>query len=130
VVAALGVAGIPAALSGEGAIDRPVVEVFVRDILVPSLRPGQRVIWDNLSVHRGGEVRRLIEAAGCTRHFLPASSPDLNPIELAFSKLKTLLRQTGARARAALDEAISAALPQLTAANAAAWITACDYGQP
>lgn len=129
-IAALGIAGVQAALTIEGAIDRPVFALFVREMLVPSLRPGQRVIWDNLSVHRNAEVRRLIEAAGCTLHPLPAYSPDLNPIELAFSKLKTLLQQTGARTRDRLDAAISAALPQLTAANAQAWIAACGYGQP
>jgi transposase len=129
-VAALGVAGIQAALTVEGAVDRAVFECFVREVLVPVLRPGQRVIWDNLSVHRNSEVRRLIEAAGCTLHPLPAYSPDLNPIELAFSKLKTILRRTGARTRAALDDAISAALPRLSATDAHAWITACGYGQP
>jgi transposase len=127
-VAALSVAGGAAALTVEGAIDRPVFEVFVRDILVPALRPGQRVLWDNLSVHRGEMVRTLIEAVGCTLHFLPAYSPDLNPIEPGFSKLKTLLRQTGARTRDGLDEAIAAALPQLTPANASAWFTPCGYG--
>jgi transposase len=127
-VAALGTGGIQAALTIEGAIDGPVLLAFVRDVLVPQLRPGQRVIWDNLSVHRNAAVRQLIEAAGCTIHPLPAYSPDLNPIELAFSKFKTLLRQTGARTRAALDDAITAALPQLTAADARAWIRHCGYG--
>jgi transposase len=84
-----------------------VFEVFVRDVLVPSLRPRQRVIWDNLSVDRNQTIRSLIEAAGCSLHFLPAFSPVLNPIELAFSKLKALLRRTGARTRAGFDEAIS-----------------------
>jgi transposase len=129
-VAALGMAGIQAALTVEGAIDRPAFEVFVQDILVPTLRPGQHVIWDNLSVHRGERVRTLIAQAGCTLHFLPAYSPDLNPIELAFSKLKSLLRRTGARTRTGLDDAITTALAQLTAANAHAWIAACGYGQP
>jgi transposase len=129
-VAAMGVAGVQAAFTVTGAIDRSAFELFVRDVLVPTLRPGQHVIWDNLSVHRGGEARRLIEQAGCTLHFLPAYSPDLNPIELAFSKLKTVLRRSGARTREALDAAISTALPQLTAANARAWIAACGYGRP
>lgn len=128
-VAALNVTGISAALTIEGAIDGPVFEVFVRDVLVPSLQPGQRVIWDNLSVHRNAAVRQLIADAGCTLHPLPAYSPDFNPIELAFSKLKTLLRQAGARTRAALEEAITDALPQLTAADAQAWIRHCGYGQ-
>jgi transposase len=128
-VAALSVAGIDAALTIEGAIDRTVFTVFVRDLLVPQLRPGQRVIWDNLSIHRNAEVRAMIAAAGCTLHPLPAYSPDFNPIELAFSKLKTLLRCAAARTRAALDAAITAALPQLTAADARAWVRHCGYGQ-
>jgi transposase len=127
-VAALGVDGIGAALMIEGAIDRAVFLVYVRDVLVPSLRPGQRVIWDNLSVHRTVEVRALIEEAGCSLHFLPAYSPDFNPIESAFSKLKTLLRRIGALTRAALDEAITTALPQLTATDARAWFRHCGYG--
>jgi transposase len=128
-VAALETGGIRAALTIEGAIDGPVFLAFVRDILVPQLRPGQRVIWDNLSVHRNAAVRQLIEDAGCTIHPLPAYSPDLNPIELAFSKFKALLRQAGARTREALDEAITAALPPLTAADAHAWIRHCGSGQ-
>lgn len=129
-VAALTTAGIEAALTIEGAIDHAVFELFVREVLVPKLRPGQRVIWDNLSVHRNADVRRLIEDADCSLHPLPAYSPDYNPIELAFSKLKTLLRQTGARSRDGLDTAITAALPQLTAADAQAWIRHCGYDQP
>lgn len=125
-VAALGTTGIGAALTIVGAIDRPV---FVRDILLSSLRPGQRVVWDTLRVHRHGTVRMLLEAAGCTLHPLPASSPDCNPIALACSKRKTTLRRTGARTRHGLDEAISAALPQQSAADAIAWIAHCGYGQ-
>lgn len=127
-VAALGQDGVQAALTVDGAIDGAVFTVFVREVLVPRLCPGQRVVWDNLSVHRNAEVRRLIEQAGCTLHPLPAYSPDLNPIELAFSKLKTLLRRTGARTREGLDAAITAALPQLSATDAQAWIRHCGYG--
>lgn len=128
-VAALGVRGIQAALTVAGAITRPVFDVFVRELLVPSLRPGQRVSWDNLSVHRHAEVQTLIEAAGCTLHPLPAYSPDYNPIERAFSQLKTILRRTGARTREALADAITVALPQLTATDAQAWIRHGGYGQ-
>lgn len=99
----------------------------MREVLVPTLRPGQQVIGAILRGHRGETARTLIEAAGCPRHVRPASSLDRNPIELAFSTLHTLRRRRGARTRDGLDDAITAALPQLIAANAQAWIAVCGY---
>ena len=87
--AAMDLTGITAAMTLEGAADGASFEVFVDQILAPSLRPGQVVIWDNLSVHKRAAARRLIEARGCQLRFLPPYSPDFSPIELAFSKLKT-----------------------------------------
>jgi hypothetical protein len=101
--------------------------LFVGQILVPSLQPGQVVIWDNLSVHRNQKLRRSIEAAGCHLRFLPAYSPDFSPIEHAFSKLKTALRQAGARERAGLEDAIAAGLATITAEDAAGWFGHCGY---
>ena len=80
-----------------GAVDRPVFEAFVERVLVPTLRPGQIVILDNLSVHKSANARALIEAAGCQLVFLPTYSPDFNPIEHAFAKTKQHLRRVGAR---------------------------------
>jgi transposase len=127
VIAALSPAGIPAAMTVEGAMDRLAFDAFVGQVLVPSLVPGQIVIWDNLSVHKSTTAQTLIEAAGCTVCFLPPYSPDYAPIELAFSKLKTFLRRRQARTRDALDEAISAGLATITPADAHGWFTHCGY---
>jgi transposase len=89
-------------------------DVFVERILGPSLTPGQLVIWDNLSVHKSAVAARLLAAQGCRVLFLPPYSPDFAPIEQAFSKLKTALRRSGARTRAALEAAIAAALATIT----------------
>ena len=132
-LAAMSPAGRTAAMTLEGAMDRDAFEVFVAEVLVPSLPPGQTVIWDNLSLHKSATAQQLIEQAGCQVVFLPPSSPDFAPIEQAFSKLKTFLRRTQARTRAALDEAITAGLATITAADARAWFIHCGYhlsGQP
>ena len=86
-VAALTAAGCEAAMTIGGAVDAVAFAAYVREILVPTLRPGQIVILDNLSVHKGAAIRALVEGAGCTLLFLPPYSPDFNPIELAFGKL-------------------------------------------
>ncbi len=117
-VAAMSAAGLTAAMTLDGALDRDAFDVFVEHILVPSLAPGQIVIWDNLSVHKSALAQRLIEARGCEVRFLPPYSPDVAPIELAFSKLKTALRRTGARTRDPLEAAIAAGLAPITAADA------------
>ena len=129
-LAAMGSAGITAAMTMTGATDGAVLALFVERILIPALRPGQIVVWDNLSVHKNGKVRQRIEAAGCQLRFLPAYSPDFSPIEHAFSKLKTALRQAGARDRPALEDAIAAGLATITAADAAAWFRHCGYALP
>lgn len=126
-LAALSPAGITAAMTLQGAMDRDAFEVFVAQVLVPSLSPGQTVIWDNLSVHKSATAQHLIEATGCQVRFLPPYSPDFAPIEHAFSKLKTFLRRTQARTRAALDDAITAGLARITAADARAWFHHCGY---
>jgi transposase len=126
-LAAMSPAGIIAAMTLEGAADRDAFEVFVAQVLVPTLGPGQTVIWDNLSVHKSADARQLIEAAGCRLVFLPPYSPDFAPIEQAFSKLKTFLRRTQARTRAALDDAITAGLQTITAADARAWFAHGGY---
>ncbi len=94
---------------------------------MPALRPGQVVVLDNLSVHKSAEARAAIEAAGCRLLFLPAYSPDFNPIELAFAKLKQALRRAAARTDDALVEAIGAALAAITAAAARAFFAHCGF---
>ena len=89
--------GLGPGLQFPGALDRPAFEQFVEEVLVPTLQPDQTVVLDNLSVHKSARVRQLIEAAGCHLVFLPTYSPDFNPIEQAFAKLKQLLRTAQAR---------------------------------
>jgi transposase len=120
-LAAMSHAGITAAMTMTGATAGAVFALFVGQILVPSRQPGQVVIWDNLSVHRNQKRRRRLAAAGGHLRFLPAYAPDFSPIEYAFSKLKTALRQAGARDRAALEDAITAGLATITAEDAAGW---------
>ncbi len=132
-LAALTPVGITAAMTLEGAMDRAAFEVFVAQVLVPTLTPGQTVIWDNLSVHKSARAQQVIEAAGCQVVFLPPYSPDFTPIELAFSKLKQVLRRAAARTRTALDVAITTGLAAITGADARAWFAHCGYhftGQP
>ncbi len=125
--AALSLEGITAAMTLEGAADRDAFEVFVEQVLVPTLRPGQLVIWDNLSVHKSTTAAHLIKARGCHVLFRPPYSPDFTPIEQAFSKLKTALRRTGARTRAALEDAIAAGLATITSTDVDGWFAHCGY---
>lgn len=126
-LAALTPTGIAAPLVFRGALDGIVFETWVREALVPVLRPGTTVILDNLSVHKNAAARAAIEAAGCTLRFLPAYSPDFNPIEPGFSKLKTYLRGASARDYETLSTAIGAGLTRITAADAAAYYRHCGY---
>jgi transposase len=126
-LAGLTLAGIQAPMILEGAVDTPAFEAYVEQVLAPTLKPGQVVVLDNLSVHKGARVRQAIEARGCQVLFLPAYSPDFTPIEEAFSKLKTWLRRLGARTREALEEAIAQALERITVQNAHGWFWHCGY---
>lgn len=126
-IAGLSLAGIQAPFILEGAVDTVAFEAYVDHILTPVLSPGQVVVLDNLSVHTGIRVRQLIEARGCQVLFLPAYSPDLTPIEEAFSKLKAFLRRVEACTREALVEAIGAGLDTITAQDAHGWFGHCGY---
>ncbi len=126
-LASLSLSGMGAALILEGASDTLAFEYYVEQILAPSLRPGQTVIMDNLSSHTGPKVRQAIQARGCHVWFLPAYSPDLSPIEEAFSKLKTFLRRVGARTREDLWQALADALQIITPQDALGWFTHCGY---
>jgi transposase len=126
-VAALSWDGLRAPWTIEGAIDTPAFERYVEEVLGPTLRPGQLVILDNLSVHKAEVIRQAIVACGCAVLFLPAYSPDLTPIEQAFSKIKATLRGLGARTRDALLEALARAVAAITAEDAHGWFTHAGY---
>jgi transposase len=102
----------------EGSTTTEVFEAYLEQVLVPSLRSGQVVVMDNLTAHKGERVRELIEGRGCGLLYLPPYSPDFNPIEEAFAKLKVLLRKAEARSREVLIEAMGRALEALTARDA------------
>jgi transposase len=127
ILGGLSLAGLAACLSIEAATDRDVFTAFVRHALVPALRPGQVVVLDNLRAHKVAAARALIEAAGCTLLFLPPYSPAFNPIEQAWSTLKALLRGAAARTKEALDDALTAAIDLITAADARSWFAHCGY---
>lgn len=119
--------GVTAAMTIEGAVDGLAFDIYVREVLCPLLRPGQVVILDRLSVHKRKEVREAVEARGCKVLFLPGYSPDLNPIELAFSKLKAFVGRLEARTREALDDAIAAALKTVTLQDVIGWFNHAGY---
>lgn len=119
--------GSTACMTIEGATDTAVFQAYVREILGPSLRPGDIVIMDNLGAHKNEQTLALIAAAGATARFLPAYSPDLNPIEMMWSKVKALLRASEARTAEELQRAIAAALSQVRAQDAVGWFAACGY---
>jgi transposase len=110
--------GMGPSLAVEGATTKAVFEAYVERVLAPSLRPGRVVVMDNLSSHKSSRIRELIERRGCELLYLPPYSPDLNPIEEAFAKLKALLRMAGARTREALLDAMGRALDAVTASDA------------
>lgn len=129
-IAAMTTTGMGAAMVVDGATDTAAFEVYVEHFLVPALMPGTVVVLDNLSAHKSQRVPALIAGAGCEVWYLPPYSPDLSPIEEAFSKLKTLLRQAAARTKEALLDAIGWALGQITSSDAQGYFTHCGYLMP
>jgi len=116
-----------ASVAIEGATDAEVFEAYVEHFLGPTLSEGQVVVMDKLPAHRTGRARELIEERGAELRLLPSYSPDLNPIEEAFSKIKGLLRKAAARTKEALTEAIAEALTAVTPQDAAGWFEHCGY---
>jgi transposase len=119
--------GMGEAMCIKGATDAVVFETYVEKFLAPSLHEGQVVVLDGLGAHRTKRVRGLIEGRGCDLVFLPSYSPDLNPIEEAFSKIKNIVRKFGARTREALNEAIAAALSEIKLEDVIGWFSHCGY---
>jgi len=114
-------------LAVEGATTRVVFETYLKEALRPSLRAGQVMVMDNLSAHKGEKVRELIEERGCELYYPPPYSPDLNPIERAFSKMKAPMRKRGARTRETLIGAMGDALSTITARDASGFFGHCGY---
>ena len=127
VLTSMSMEGMGPSLAVEGATTARVFETYIEKVLVPSLRAGQIVVMDNLGAHRPKRIRELIEQQGCELVYLPAYSPDYNPIEEAFAKIKNLLRNAAARSKEALLEAIAAALSAVTAEDARGFFEHAGY---
>jgi transposase len=124
-LASMSVEGMGPCLAVEGATTREVFETYVERVLAPTLRPEQVMVMDNLSAHKGERVRELIEARGCKLLYLSPYSPDLNPIEEAFAKVKALLQRAGARTRETLVGEIGRALEVVTVRDARGFFEHC-----
>lgn len=127
VLAALSLRGVEAAMTVNGAVDGEVFLTYVREVLVPTLSEGDIVVMDNLKAHKVSGVEEAIMATGARVEYLPPYSPDLNPIEKCWSKIKTALRRAKARTREALEEALRQALLTITEADVHAWFNHCGY---
>ncbi len=127
VIASLTLQGMGACMQMEGAVDTAAFEVYVEQLLAPTLRAGQVVVMDNLGAHKGDRVRELVEARGARVLFLPAYSPDLNPIEEAIAKIKGILKRIGARTHDSLNGAISLALDAITPQDARSYFANSGY---
>lgn len=126
-VAGLRLSGMVAPMVLDGPINGDWFEAYIRHVLAPTLRPGDIVIMDNLSSHKRPAARQLIEAAGAELRFLPPYSPDFNPIEMAFSKLKALLRKAAERNVEGLWDAIGRLVDLITPAESANFFNAAGY---
>ena len=119
--------GTSTCMAVDGPTDRDVFREYVRNVLAPSLRPGDIVILDNLNAHEDAETRTLIEARQAQLQFLPPYSPDLNPIEKMWSKVKAFLRAAKARTQEDLYDAIGQALKRVGSSDARGWFFSCGY---
>jgi transposase len=119
--------GMQAAMTLDGAVDEVAFEQFVEQVLLPTLRPGQIVLLDNLAAHKSERVEHMVKQAGCALVFLPAYSPDLSPIEEAFSKLKAFVRRCRCQTITSLIKAISQGLNKITAQDVRGWFAHAGY---
>jgi transposase len=126
-VGGLRLSGMTAPMMLDGPMNGPAFLAYVEQVLAPTLAPGETVVMDNLPAHKVAGVRAAIEAMGARLRLLPPYSPDFNPIELAFAKLKALLRRAAARTIPELWDAIAAILPTFSPAECANYFTACGY---
>jgi transposase len=129
-IAALGLHEVSANAMLEGGMSREAFETYVEHVLAPTLRPGDIVLIDNLNVHKSDTAQRLIAAHGARLEFLPPYSPDLNPIEHCWAKVKAMLRTLKARTYDELLDALCQALSSITPQDLRAWFAHCGYLRP
>ena len=127
IIGALRLTGVSACMTVDAAVDGDSFKAYVENLLAPSLSPGDVVVMDNLSSHKRPAIERLLGAQGASVRWLPPYSPDLNPIEKMWSKIKQLLRKAKARTEETLQEAIASALRSVTAEDASGWFKSCGY---
>lgn len=126
-IAGLRLDGRTACMTVQAATDTEIFHSYVEQVLLPTLQPGDLVVMDNLAPHKNPRILALLASAGAHVLFLPPYSPDLNPIEKMWSKVKTSLRRQEARTLEQLEEAIAQALSEVTAQDAASWFASCGY---
>lgn len=126
-LAVLSLHGLGAPMTIEGPVNATVFRLYVERVLGPTLRPGDVVVMENLAMQKVAGIAERIHAHGARGEYLPPYSPDLNPIEQAWSKLKTALRQRKARTRRTLDRVLPALLPTISGTDARAWFHHCGY---
>ena len=126
-LASITLSGMGETMAVEGSTDREVFDAYVEHVLAPTLEAGHVVIMDNLSAHKPAKVRELIESRSCELVYLPAYSPDFNPIEEAFAKIKGMLRQAGVRTKDALVEVLGEALSAISAKDARGYFEHAGY---
>ena len=126
-IGALSADGLQALMTVDGATDGEVFRAYVEQVLCPTLAAGDVVVMDNLGAHKVRGIREAIEATGATIVYLPPYSPDWNPIEKCWSKLKTALRSIGARSREALEEAMAKVIKTVSRVDALGWFAHCGY---
>jgi transposase len=129
-IASLHAEGMGPSMAVEGGTTSRVFETYVQRVLAPALEPGQVVVMDKLGAHRPERIRELIEERGCELVYLPSYSPDLNPIEEAFAKVKYILREIGARAKGILIEAMGRALGAVSSQDVRGFFVHCGYRAP
>ncbi len=127
ILGALSAHGVDAVMTVEGATDATVCRTDLKEVLGPTLSPGDLVVRDNLGAHKATGIQQMLARRGVCRRYLPPYSPDLSPIERCWSKLKTGLRTAKARTRAVLERAIAQALTTITAADVRGWFHHCGY---
>jgi len=129
-IASLTHQGMGPALMVKGGVDRLTFEIYLEQVLAPTLQPGQVVLVDNLSAHTSHHAQAIVAACGCRLRYLPPYSPDYSPIELAFAQIKADLRHAAVRTPEALEDAIAIALQKISAADARAFFQHCGYRFP
>ena len=127
VIASMSIGGIEAVMTVDGGTTTEVFLAFIEQVLAPTLSPGDIVVLDNVGAHRAKQVREALEKLDIRLRYLPPYSPDLNPIEMCFSKLKTYLRAAKARCRSTLDDAIASAIDTITPMDCGGWFSASGY---